>query len=392
MSEGVQEFIVTAVLVVLLGVVSSLWRRRKRRRELGKYHQFTKRLGWQHIERPRNGEVARLMRDEPFTSDGAPEQLASDYCHGTYGGRPACSFEATVPRVSSPGAGDDNSGKSIVVALWAVQLPYSVGDFSVRRTNRVSRAVGVPDDVRIGNPEFDDQFTVRGLQEGAAVAALQGPLAEFLLADPRSRDFGLRFIDNEVMAWEKGEQSPDKIEAVLRFLCEIADCLPVPAVVPSAQTSLLTTGGGAGVATVGAGSFAGDALIWHAREELAATRAPYRVEVSQSRLDVVPDLTDPRWRQVLGEGGQDRVYVWKATCDGQTKKFRVGLRHHRVTVTDSGNPAQGLTLSLGGEFARGGFGHRGSSGADGVAPDPMSDPDFGTVLIGRAAARAGWRS
>ncbi|WP_328634826.1 hypothetical protein [Streptomyces sp. NBC_00356] len=390
MSEGVQEFIVTAVLVVLLGVVSSLWRHRKRRRDLGKYHEFTKRFGWQHIERPRNGEVARLMRDEPFTSDGAPEQLASDYCHGTYRGRRACSFEATVPRVSSPGAGDDNTGKSIVVALWAVQLPYSVGDFSLRRTNRVSRTFGGPDDVRIGHPEFDEQFTVRGLQESAAVAALQGSLAEFLLADPRSKDFGLRFIDNEVMAWEKGEQSPDKIEAVLQFLCEIADRLPVPAVVPSVQTSFLATGGGA--ATAGVGSSPGDELIRHAHAELAATRAPYRIEVSQSRLDVVPDLTDPRWQQVLGEGGQDRVYVWKATCDPQTKRFSVGLRHHRVTVTNSGNSAQGITLSLGGEFAKGSFGHRGSSGADNAAQDPMSDPDFGTALIGRAAAKAGWRS
>ncbi|MHB9755914.1 hypothetical protein ACYBSK_16195 [Streptomyces sp. BYX5S] len=390
MSEGVQEFIVTATIVVLLVIVSSLWRRRKRRSELGKYHAFTKRLGWQLIERPRNGEVARLMRDEPFTSDGAPESLASDYCHGLYRGRSACSFEATVPRVSSPGAGDDNTGKSIVLALWALQLPYVVGDFSVRRTNRVSRTFGGPDDLRIGHPEFDEQFTVRGLQASAAVAALQGALAEFLVADPRSKEFGLRFIGNEVMAWEKGEQSPDKIEAVIQFLCDIADRLPVPAAAPSAQPSTLATGGGA--ATAGGGGSAGEELIWHARAELAATRAPYRIEVSQSRLDVVPELTDSRWQRVLGEGGQDRVYLWKATCDPQTKKFSVGLRHHRVTVTDSGDPAHGITLSLGGEFAKGSFGHRGPSRTDSGEPDPMSDPDFGTALIGRAAAKAGWQS
>ncbi|MGD6749201.1 hypothetical protein [Streptomyces sp. BH105] len=369
MSNSMPEFILTAVLVVLFISVTSLWRSRKRRQELGKYHQFTKRLGWQHIERPRNGEVARLMRDEPFTSKGASEQLASDYCHGTYRGRPSCSFEATLPRVSFPGAGGDDSGKSTVVALWATQLPYSVGDFSVRRTNRVSRAFGGPDDLCIGHPEFDEQFTVRGLQEGAAVAALQGSLAEFLLADPRSKDYGLRFIGNEVMAWEKGEQSPDKIEAALQFLCEIADCLPVPAVMPTQ-----------------AGSGAGDALIWHARAELAATGAPYRIEVSQSRLDVVPDLTDPRWQQVLGEGGQDRVYLWKVICNPQTRSIVTSLRHHRVTVTDSGHPTQGPTLSLGREFEQGGF-RRSAPGTD-----PMSDPDFGSALIGRAAARSGWGS
>ncbi|WP_328634794.1 hypothetical protein [Streptomyces sp. NBC_00356] len=369
MSEGVQEFTVTAALVVLLIFGPLLWRRRKRRQYLGKYQQFTKRLGWQLIERPRNEDVARLMRDEPFPPGGTPEGLASDYCYGTYLGRPACSFEASVPRLSFPGAGDDDSGKPIVVAAWATQLPYSVGDFSVRRTGRVSRAFGGPDDLRIGHPEFDEQFTVRGLQEGAAVAALQGPLAEFLLADPRSKDFGLRFIGNEVMAWEKGEQSPDKIEAALRFLCEIADRLPVSAVVPPQ-----------------AGSAAGDALIWHARAELAATRAPYRIEVTQSRLDVVPDLTDPRWEQVLGEGGQDRVYLWRVTCNPQTKSIVSSLRHHRVTVTGSGHQARGPALSLGGEFAQGGF-RRSTPGTD-----PMSDPNFGSALIGRAAARSGWRS
>ncbi|MGP3770062.1 hypothetical protein ACTWJ8_04425 [Streptomyces sp. SDT5-1] len=368
MSESVQQIIGMAFFVVVLGVVSSLWRRRKRRQELSKYDEFTKRLGWQHVERPRNGDVARFMRDEPFPAGGTPERLASDYCHGTYRGRPACSFEASVPRLSFPGAGDDDTGKPIVVAAWATQLPYFVGDFSVRRTGRVSRAFGGPNDLRIGHPEFDEQFTVRGLQEGAAVAALQGPLAEFLLADPRSKDFGLRFIGDEVMAWEKGEQSPDKIEAALQFLCEIADCLPVPAVPPQA------------------GSTAGDALIQHARAELAATRAPYRIEVTQSRLDVVPDLTDPRWQRVLGEGGQDRVYLWKVTCNPQTKSISSSLRHHRVIVTDSGGQAQGPALSLGGEFAQGGF-RRSVPGMD-----PMSDPNFGSALISRAAARAGWRS
>ncbi|MGY0488823.1 hypothetical protein [Streptomyces sp. WG-D5] len=367
MSEGMRHMIGMVVFAVVLGVVSSLWRRWKRRRKLGEYRAFTKRLGWQLIERPSNGEVVRLMRDEPFPPGGAPEGFASDYCHGTYLGRPACSFEASVPRLSFPGAGDEDSGKPIVVAAWATQLPYSVGDFSVRRTSRVSRAFGGPDDLRIGHPEFDEQFTVRGLQQGAAVAALQGPLADFLLADPRSRDFGLRFIGNEVMAWEKDEQSPDKTEAVLRFLYEIADRLPVPAMVPSQ-----------------AGGTAGDELIRHARAELASTRAPYRLEVTQSRLDVVPDLTDPRWRQVLVEGGQDRVYLWKVTCDPQSKSILSSLRHHRVVVTGSGDPAQGPALSLGREFAQGGL-RRARPGTD-----PMADPDFGCAIVSRAATRAGW--
>ncbi|MER5437349.1 hypothetical protein [Streptomyces sp. NPDC002790] len=70
-----------------------------------------------------------------------------------------------------------------------------------------------------------------------------------------------------------------------------------------------------------AGSTAGDALIWHAHAELAATRAPYHIEVTQSRLDVVPDLTDPRWQQMLGDGGQDRVYLWKVTCNPRAKSI-----------------------------------------------------------------------
>ncbi|WP_353942445.1 hypothetical protein ABII15_12870 [Streptomyces sp. HUAS MG91] len=363
------EFIVTAAVVVLVISLSALRRRRKRHQQLGKYQEFTKRLGWQYVERPRNGEVARLMRDEPFPPGEASKRRPSDYCHGAYHGRPSCSFEATLTRLSFPGADDDSSGKPTAVAFWATQLPYDVGDFSVRHTKRVSRAFGGPDDLRIGHPEFDEQFTVRGLQESAAVTALRGPLAEFLLADPRSKDFALRFIGTEVMAWEKGEQSPDKIEAVLQFLCEIADRLPVPAAAPAQ-----------------AGGFAGDELIRHARAELAATRAPYRIEISQSRLDVVPELTDPRWQEVLGEGGQDRVYVWRISCDPQKKRIISSLRHHRVTVTDGGHPGNGPTLSLGGEFAQGGFG-RGTSGAD-----PMSDPTFGSALVGRAAARAGWRS
>ncbi|WP_327654578.1 hypothetical protein [Streptomyces sp. NBC_00483] len=119
------------------------------------------------------------------------------------------------------GSSDDSS--SSTYAVWAVQLPYRVGTFMVQRTGMLRRAFGAGDDASIGHPAFDERFTVRTLQPSVAAAALNGPLAEFLLNDPRAAKYPLRFTDTEVISWDKDEQSPQEIEPALEFLSDVAD-------------------------------------------------------------------------------------------------------------------------------------------------------------------------
>ncbi|MGY0491357.1 hypothetical protein [Streptomyces sp. WG-D5] len=369
MSEGFQRFALAAVIMLLFWAVSRLWQRMRRGRELSAYEALSRRLGWGHVARAVDGEADRFLGDAPFPG-GRATVTVSDYCHGSYRGRRAATFEATFVISTMPDGEAHEVGDpdrcTATYAVWAVQLPQPIGEFTVERAGMLRRAFGAGDDVvRLGHDAFDERFTVRTLQRSAAVGALRGPLAEFLLADPRSKDFPLRFTGGEVISWDRDDQSPERIEPALEFLVEVADLLEVAG--PQAS----------GDSSAGATASPTERFIALVQQELASSGAPYRVATAQSRFDIVPDLADARWR----DDGVTSVRSWRVTPDAGKQTFTIACVRQRRNADGS----------LGGVSARGTVGGAALKRAEGAAVD-ASSADFGVAVVVRAAAQAEWRA
>ncbi|MGY0492243.1 hypothetical protein [Streptomyces sp. WG-D5] len=377
MSEGTQQFVVVAVVVLVFGAVSAVWRRWRRGKELGAYGELSRRLGWQHIPSAVNGEADRFLGDAPFPGGSRTAVTVTDYCHGTYRGQQVATFEAAFVTRSAPdgdvgGPGDSDSQRSSF-AVWAVQLHHPTAEFTVQRTGALRRALGSGDDVRIGHDAFDEQFTVRTLQHTAVAEVLHGALADFLLADPRAKDFPLRFTGTEVITWGRGDQTPERIEPALDFLTEVAR--RVTHAPPQPSQGAGQYGVGVRKAVVASPT---EQFIASVEEQLTLSGAPFRVVPTASRFDIVPDLADPRWR------GLASARLWQVTPNAEKRTFSLTAVQHRVN--DDG--------SLGGVSSRSTVGSRAverATQSDPATTDATSK-DFGVAVVARVAAEAGWRT
>ncbi|MFJ9173376.1 hypothetical protein [Streptomyces sp. NPDC102360] len=395
MGEVIAFLVFVVPILVVFHVVTALWQRWRRNRELGKYAELTSRLGWQLVKEVNNGEADRFLDDAPFPVGSRKGVTFEDYCHGRYRGRDAASVEGRVVTTSMAhggmGDGSSDDSSSSTYAVWAVQLPHSVGAFMVQRTGMLRRAFGAGDDARIGHPAFDERFTVRTLQPSVAAAALNGPLAEFLLNDPRAAKYPLRFTETELISWDKDEQSPQEIEPALEFLSDVADLVATQQPVGARQLGQQAEDGAAGPAwgpqgvsgaqvtdPGGSDAAAAEELIALVQQQLAYSGAPYRVEPKQSWFDIVPDLADPRWP------GCDEARVWHVTPDGGKRRFKVSYDGHPLGPDGGMGPR-----SRSGQADWKTFERVPKAGAAALDPSPHNH-DFGVAVVAQVGAKAGW--
>ncbi|MFD7297892.1 hypothetical protein ACFV9W_31800 [Streptomyces sp. NPDC059897] len=384
MPEGLQNFLIVACFAFIVSAVSSAWRRWRRGRELSAYAMLCRRLGWQHAPRAVVGAVDRFLGDTPFPEGRSAAVTVTDHCLGTYRGHGVSTFEATFITRGMPDGDCDDPGDSEIqrstFAVWSVQLPHRAGEFTVRRTGAVRRALGVgTDDVRIGHDAFDERFTVRTLQESAATATLRGALADFLLTDPRAKDYPLRFTGDEVFSWDEHAQSPERIEPALDFLTEVAELVaqaPVPEPENGERRGLATVRTAVAAAPVAASPT--EHLITLVETELALTGAPFRIATTASRFDIVPDLADPRWQ------GRTSVRLWQVTPDPEKRTYVLAVVQHRLNEDGS----------LGGVTLRTVAGDRTVRRAtqDAAVATDVTGKHFGVAVVGRVASGTGWRA
>ncbi|MGW2344301.1 hypothetical protein [Streptomyces sp. NPDC001661] len=379
------EVVLVLALGVVIAVVSGLWQWWRRKRELSKYAELTSRLGWQLVKEPSDGEADRFLGDAPFPVGSRKGVTFTDYCYGSYRGRDAAAVEGYVVSTSMPhgdmGDGSSDDSSSSTYAVWAVQLPYSVGAFMAQRTGVLRRAFGAGDDAGIGQPEFDERFTVRTLQPSVAAAALDGPLAEFLLNDPRAAKYPLRFTDTELISWDKDEQSPQEIEPALEFLSDVADLVAArqPVGVGAAGPAQGTSDAGGSIAPASGDPSATEELIAHVRQQIAYYGAPYRIEPAQSWFDIVPNLADPLWQ------GCDEVRVWRVTPDADKRRIKVSYDCHPLGSDGTMGPR-----SRSGRAEWKTFERVANAGAAALDPSPHNK-DFGVAVVAHVGAKAGWR-
>ncbi len=93
-----------------------------------------------------------------------------------------------------------------------------VGDKLLRKLGRRGQVGGSV----VTDPEFRQRFEVTG-DEALARALLRTDVQRWLLTDPRAQQLPLRFVDDEVITWQRGRLRPDTVDPALQWLSEVVD-------------------------------------------------------------------------------------------------------------------------------------------------------------------------
>lgn len=210
---GLPEFI---VLGVIFGLGSALFQWLRKRRNAPRYQALAERYGGTYAPKAE-------ARTERFAgTDWAPRHATfsvEDYLTGSYRGHSFYCFGWEYLPPDAIGDGDMDSHR-VHRSVYTMELPGHYGHFSVRKHSAV-RAMFGQNDVQVGHPEFDDRFTVRAQEPTAAQQALRGPLSNFLLNEPRSKDFPLWFLGDRLVCSYTSRFSPEDAEPVLAYMAQV---------------------------------------------------------------------------------------------------------------------------------------------------------------------------
>lgn len=211
---GMMELILTAAII---GVVFWLFRWWRSRRNTPRYQGLAERYEGTYTPKAQ-------VRAERFegTDWGTPPRgmfEVEDYLTGSHQGyRFYCFGWVYEYRASPIDVASDQTPVSR--SVYAMELPGHFGNFSVRQHSAARRMFG-QNDVQVGHPEFDERFTVRAEDPAAAQQVLRGALLDFLLHDPRSKDFALWFLGDRLICSYKGRFNPGDAEPVLDYLAQV---------------------------------------------------------------------------------------------------------------------------------------------------------------------------
>lgn len=210
---GITEII---ILTVIIGLGSALFQWMRKRRNTPRYEALAEQYGGTYTPR------AQARADRFAGTDWVPEQPTfevHDYLTGSHQGHPFYCFGWEDVRSGAVSDGDVDT-VAVNRSVYAMELPGTVGHFAVRRHSAARRMFGQRD-VQVGHPEFDERFTVQEQVPGTARQVLDGPLLDFLLQDPRSKDYPLYFLGDRLVCSVTSRFSPDDAEPVLEFLARV---------------------------------------------------------------------------------------------------------------------------------------------------------------------------
>ncbi|EST23159.1 hypothetical protein N566_25945 [Streptomycetaceae bacterium MP113-05] len=204
------------IYAVILGLVFTLFRWLRRRRNAPRFQALAVRYGGDYVPKA-EARAERFAWVEWATDPRSPD--VDDYLTGSYQGHPFYCFGWEYSTRGAIGDGEAG-GAHVVRSVYTMELPGYVGHFSIRRHAAARRMFG-QNDVQIGHTEFDERFTVKEQEPGAAQQVLRGALLEFLLNDPRSKDYPLWFLGDRMVCSFTDRFGPVDVEPALEFLAQV---------------------------------------------------------------------------------------------------------------------------------------------------------------------------
>ena len=169
-------------------------------------------------------------RDDSLLSrfDGAPfgrgyGRSATNVFLGRHDGRPFVAFDYEY--VTSSGSGDNRSTTRHQHSVVALSLGLRTPGMAVGPTGTFGRLVNAVTgrDVQIGNPAFDQVFTVTSPSPEFAVDVLHPDVVQVLMLRP---DLAWRLEGDSMLVIRSGQHAPQEIEDKLAFMDAVLDRIP----------------------------------------------------------------------------------------------------------------------------------------------------------------------
>lgn len=212
--EGVLPMIALVVVVVTVGAITVAAHFAKER--VGELRAWARDNGWTYTDR----HPAPLGEAALPTGPGVRRSRHQHVLTGSWGLYRVTAFEhvQAVPVAEGEGSGHVEHVHRVV----AVRTPGVGGDLEIRR--RAPHAGAAEGPAEAG--PFGTAFDTSGGDSEFARSVLDGDLASWLLADPRSRSLPVRFTGGYVLTWAPMRLDPDRALLAADYLIDLLEHIP----------------------------------------------------------------------------------------------------------------------------------------------------------------------
>jgi hypothetical protein len=220
--SGLAGFLFGAVFCVgistigIFGAIQAQKRAAARRAALAGYATHRE---WEYRER--DDSLVHRFSGAPF--DRGYGRHATNVFLGRHDGRHFVAFDYSY--TTSSGSGDNRSTKQHHYSVVALSLGLITPGLSVGPTGTFGKLVNAVTgrDVQIGNPAFDQVFTVTSPSPEFAVDVLGPEVLQVVMHHP---DLAWRLEGESMLVIRPGEHAPQEIEAKLHFMDAVLDRIP----------------------------------------------------------------------------------------------------------------------------------------------------------------------
>ena len=210
---------VAAVGVVAVGLLG--WRAYKAERARRQaFAALAAQRGWTYAER--DDRWSERFSGPPFET--GTNRRAGNVLTGRYGDRPFVAFDYSYV-TSSTDANGNRQTRTHRYAVCAISLPTFLPGLTVTPENLLTRIAGALgfDDISFESEEFNRRFRVRAEDRKCASDVLNPRTLETLLA---GEPLSWRVAGSDVVAWDGGFASPDRVMERLDLLTRVLDGVP----------------------------------------------------------------------------------------------------------------------------------------------------------------------
>lgn len=216
------ELLLAFAVVAALGIGSLGMSRYLHHKRVAELTAWARANGWAYTEHA--GQMADRFVGIPFGVGF--DRTARHLLTTTMGGRSVTAFEYSYK--DRVGSGSDARTVTFTFTVTATTLPVTRPTLQVTPEEPGTALPDVAglEDLRLDSEQFNRLFRVSTDDRGFAHNVLHGRTVEWMLADPRARELGLRFERSDVLAWEAGRLSPQRTAWAATYLLDLVDRVP----------------------------------------------------------------------------------------------------------------------------------------------------------------------
>ncbi|MGW1917410.1 hypothetical protein ACWCQS_43815 [Streptomyces sp. NPDC002076] len=179
--------------------------------------------GWTYETRTQ-GRIDQHCGLRPFPVRGS-NLRAWHYTTGEFRGRQFTYFEYRYMSVPS-GADTGERKQPTIESVFVVTTPGPGPFLQILRPNVLDTLFDRRHKMKLGVPEFDQDFRIITEDEEFVRNALCDTVVPYLLAGTRTKNSPLQLRNSELFTWYRGTLSPQTVDEKLNYLCDVLDRIP----------------------------------------------------------------------------------------------------------------------------------------------------------------------